>query len=82
MKGLNPLRAWRNNQFMVQEFAEPNGCIRLSINRTSVKGFRKDNSPIWADGITWDELQSIKNEIGYHDRWAVETFPPSDDVAN
>ena len=34
------------------------------------------------DGITWDELQSIKNQIGYQDFLAFEMYPPEKDVVN
>lgn len=77
-----PVRAWRNSQFFVQQFDEPDGVIRLSIIRSALKGFRKDNSPIWQDGLTWDELQAIKTALGFGDRWAVELYPPEVKVVN
>ncbi len=72
-----PERVWRNRKFIVQEFAENHGIIRLSINRTSI-----DNSGGWLDGISWDELQEIKNRIGYSENEAVEVFPAQSDVIN
>lgn len=36
----------------------------------------------WADGISWDDLQRVKYEIGRGDQWAVEMFPPDDEVTN
>ena len=39
----------------------------------------------WHDGITWDEIQSIKNEIGFEDHDCVEVYPAQKnivDVAN
>jgi hypothetical protein len=76
------LNTWRNNRFLVQAFLEPTGYIRLSVNRTDVKGFGKNNSPVWKDGITWDELQEIKNQLGFEDKWAVECYPPPNHVQN
>ena len=75
------IKAWRNKHFLVQLF-EDSGTLRLSVNRTDVKGFRSDNSPVWKDGISWDELQDIKTQVGYGDRWAVELFPPNSEVVN
>jgi len=70
-------RVFRSRDFLVQEYmAESPVFVRLSINRTSLKGDR------WDDNITWDELQRIKNECGYAEFDAVEVFPPADDVVN
>lgn len=74
------LRVWRNKDFLVQEFDEfRNGKFvrRISVNRTMI-----DDRGSWLDGITWDQLQMIKNEIGYRTAWAVEIFPPFDHVVN
>lgn len=76
------IQSWRNNRFLVQAFQESSGFIRLSVNRTDVKGFGKQNSPIWKDGITWDELQEIKNQLGFESQWAVECYPPPNHVQN
>jgi hypothetical protein len=71
------LRVWRSRNFLVQEFeAKAPALIRLSINRTTLFGDR------WDDNITWDELQHIKAECGYHDCTAVEVFPPDRAVVN
>lgn len=67
----------RSRGFLVQEFAEADGVIRLSINRTELRGDGR-----WTDGITWDELQRLKREAGHGDRVAVEVFPPDSDVVN
>ena len=73
--------AWRSRDFMVQEYPARGGVIRLSVNRTHVD----PQTYRWVDGITWDELQSLKAQAGYGDREAVEVFPPEGkvvDVAN
>jgi hypothetical protein len=71
-----PLRAWASRTLLVQLF-DNDGTLRLSINRAEI-----DNNGMWRDGITWDELQSAKSEIGYGDHWAVEIYPPNDKVVN
>ena len=72
------IRVFRSRDYLVQEYREPNPLVisRLSICRTSISGNR------WKDGITWDELQRIKNEVGYGDADAVEIYPADDDVVN
>lgn len=67
---------WRSRDFLVQAFQEAGGVMRLSINRTHMDGDR------WADGITWDEVQRLKREAGFGDRWAVEIFPADAEVVN
>lgn len=71
------LAVWRSRTFLVQKFkAPPPALVRLSINRTTLSGDR------WADNITWDELQAVKNEIGFFAQDAVEVYPPMRDVVN
>lgn len=74
------VRALRNNQFMVQVYKEE-FATRLSINKIAIN---KDGTR-WKDGITWDEIQNIKNNAGYRNFCALEIYPPEDDkvdVAN
>lgn len=71
------LEVWVSCEFLVQVFAENDGVLRLTANRTSV---RHDGQ--WDDGLTWDELQTIKRQIGRGDLYAVEVFPRDRDVAN
>ncbi len=68
--------AWRSREFLVQAIME-RGLLRLSVNRTDL-----DASGNWKDGITWDELQTIKSAAGYGDRDAVEAYPKNSDVVN
>lgn len=67
---------WRSRDFLVQIFEEGEH-IRLSICRTQL-----DDHGRWKDGITWDQLQQIKNEVGYAFATAVEVYPPADQVVN
>ncbi len=73
----NIIRLYRSRDFMVQVYLVPGheNLIRLSIHRTEA-----DSTGNFKDGITWDQLQKIKNEIGYADNCAVEIFPPADDL--
>lgn len=76
-----PIRVWRSRKYLVQLYEETApgypGLLRMSVNRTTVN---PDGS--WQDGITWDELQTIKREIGYGDRCAVEVYPADQNVIN
>ena len=69
-------RAWRSRDYIVQEFIEAGGVVRLSINRTKLNGNR------WLDGIAWEEIQAIKNELGFFAQCAVELYPPVLDEIN
>lgn len=68
---------WANAYFLVQEFQEDEGVIRLTVNTTSI-----GSSGRWKDGISWDALQEIKSVVGYGDRDAVEIYPRDSDVVN
>lgn len=68
---------YRSQKYLVQVHEEPNGLVRLSICRTSQKGKGQ-----WKDGLTWDELQQIKADIGYADWYGVEVYPRQEDVIN
>lgn len=66
-----------NRDFLVQQYEEKNGIIRLTINIVEMgEGGR------WKDGISWDQLQEIKNALGFADRDAVEIYPAAADVVN
>lgn len=71
------LRVFRSNEYLVQEFdAPPPAYVRLSVNRSVVRGDR------WSDGISWEDLQHIKAVLGYGDQDAVEIYPADLDVVN
>lgn len=73
------LRVWRSRDYLVQEYAEPAPVlVRLSVLRTTLD----PKTGRWVDGITWDELQSIKTECGYGRHDALEIYPPDGDVVN
>ena len=65
-----PMEVWASKKFLVQVFDEGVYADRITVFRTK----RKANDK-WKDGITWDELQQIKRDIGRGDQWAVEVYP-------
>lgn len=71
-------RAWRNRDYLVQLYDDA-GFERLTVNRAELSANDRGH---WRDGITWDELQRIKAEVGFGDRWAVEVFPPDAALVN
>jgi len=66
----NPVRVLISKKVMVQIFAERDGYTRLSVNRVQ----RKANGK-WKDGLSWDELQQVKNDCGFGGRVALEVYP-------
>lgn len=72
----NRIDVFISKKYMVQVFEEENGIKRLSINKTVF------NRTSWEDNLTWDELQNIKNSVGYSECDAVEVYPKSSDVVN
>lgn len=66
-----------NRDFLVQQYEEENGIIRLTVNITALGAGGR-----WKDGISWDQLQEIKNALGFSDRDAVEIYPAAADVVN
>lgn len=72
-----PDECWRSQEYLVQIFRPVGQPVRLSIVSVVLSA---DGS--WQDGITWDQLQKIKSDVGFGDSWAVEVFPPNDEVVN
>lgn len=71
------IEVWRSNRFLVQVFQEKDEVLRVSCNRS-----RLMRGGSFSDGITWDELQLIKREIGRGDAYAIEVFPPDKYLVN
>lgn len=71
-----PTKVYLNSDFLVQVFDETE-TTRLSVNRT-----KRNAKGDWKDSISWDELMTIKNSIGYGGKWAVEIYPPNSDIVN
>jgi len=76
-----PLKVWRSRKYLVQLFSESNenisDLVRLSVCRTKL-----GNDGRWQDGLTWDELQGIKKEVGFGDWYGVEIYPPEKHIVN
>ena len=64
------IAVWESDEFSVGAFMDQ-GFIRLDIMRRNM-----------ADGITWDELNQIKNECGFSEFDACEFFPRQHDIVN
>ena len=82
-----PLRVWRSADYLAVLYEQrADGNRRLTVNSVRRKAERKRKSGTdWRDGITWDELQRVKNECLGEDVWCVEVYPAQDklvDVAN
>ena len=77
--GAKALNAWRSRTHLAQ-LHDDAGTLRLSVHRvTDVAWHIRFDA---AGGISWDDLQRIKGECGFGDRWAVEVYPPDDRVVN
>jgi len=78
-KQLDPRRieVWLSRDYLVQVFQEDNGVLRLSIGRTTMRADGR-----WHDGLTWDELQDVKRQIGHGENYAIEVFPRDCDLIN
>lgn len=72
-----PREVWRSNRFLVQIFPLKDGAARMTICRTMV-----NEDGLWVDGISWEELMAIKDQCRYGKDWAVEIFPPCDQIVN
>ena len=69
---------WRNNRYLVQVYAQNDCLVRLSICQAKLNA---DGSR-WLDGLTWEDLQWVKNSVGFANNCAVEIFPPKKDVVD
>lgn len=72
----NRISVWLGPDYLAQVFKRPDGIYRISVNRTI------RNAEGWVDGIPWDDLQDIKNAVGFVGRDAVEVYPIKKDVVN
>lgn len=72
------LEVFRDRDFLVQVFQEDLGILRLSICRTDWD----ENKGRLKDGISWDDLQRIKDECGFVNLQAVEIYPEKSAIVN
>lgn len=72
-----PLRVWISNKFLAVLYEQrADGKRRLAVNQT------RRNGKTWRDGITWDELQRVKNECLGPETWCVEVYPAESELVN
>lgn len=72
-----PLNVWLSKDYLAVLYEQRvNGMRRLTVNKT-----RRDGRG-WRDGITWDELQRIKNETVGEEVWCVECYPAESALVN
>lgn len=72
------LKVFRSREFLVQVCEDVGGAVRMSVNRTAWC----ERSGSWREDISWDDLQRLKREAGYGQRWAVEIYPDDHAVVN
>jgi c-di-GMP-related signal transduction protein len=75
----NLVKCFESTKFFVQIY-DDRTFTRITVSK--IKNLAKCGRPVWEDGITWDDLQEIKNIMGYFDQWCVECYPPTDEVEN
>lgn len=79
-----PIRVWRSKDYLAVLYEQrADGMRRLTVNCTRkmrVPLSRSIDGTDWRDGITWDELQRIKNETLGEDVWCVEVYPAQSDL--
>ena len=69
------IEVWLSNKYLVQVFDEGHS-LRMSVNRVT----QTDGK--WDEGLSWDELQQIKGDIGRGNKYAIEIYPRDCDVVN
>ena len=73
-----PLDVWRSTDYLAVLYEQRiDGRRRLSVNSV-----RRDSRGRWRDGITWDELQRVKNECLGEGVWCVEVYPAQNKLVN
>lgn len=76
-----PTAVWCSRKYLVQVFDEKpfneRSVIRITVCRTSMGVTGK-----WQDQIAWEELQQIKEDIGFGDQYAIEIYPRDCDLVN
>ena len=72
------LSVWRSRDYLAVLYKQrADGNVRLTVNSV-----RRDAKGRWRDGITWDELQRIKNECLGEDACCIEVYPAESDLVN
>ena len=79
-----PLRVWLSNDYLAVLYEQRvGGMRRLTVNSTRrTRSTRPGQGTDWRDGITWDELQRVKNECLGEEVWCVECYPAESALVN
>jgi len=80
---LPPVRVWRDLDFLAMLYEVPNHSLHGRLTVCRAAGVKiVDGHAVYRDGITWDDLMTVKAACGFRDSWAVEVFPPDSYVVN
>lgn len=75
------LKVWRSRRYLVQLFAIASPTypelVRLSVSRVTLQSNGR-----WRDGLSWDELYTIKTETGFENWYGFEVYPRACDLIN
>jgi len=72
----NIISVYVSRYFFVQVYQDPL-CKRISVNRN-----RLSNAGNWDQNISWEELQDVKNQVGFSTHDCVEIYPAERDEVN
>jgi hypothetical protein len=75
-----PLKCWQSRKYLVQLFDA--GSASAATYRVSICRVTTNSEGRWDDGLSWEDLQDVKREIGFGDAYAVEVYPRDIDVVN
>lgn len=76
-----PTNVWQSRKYLVQLFDET-PLQNIDTRRMTVCRVTLGDDGHWDAGLSWDELQDIKREIGFGDWYGVEIYPRDVDVVN
>jgi hypothetical protein len=76
-----PTKVWQSRKYIVQLFDEK-PFLNVDTRRMTVCRVTLGDDGHWDAGLSWDELQDVKNEIGFGDWYGLEIYPRDQDVVN
>lgn len=68
---------WRSRTLLVQIYDRGTDVFRLSVSRAEAGSGGR-----WKDGISWDQLQAVKREVGYGHLEGFEAYPADQNIVN
>lgn len=78
-----PIEVWESREFLAQLFAVGHTSegrapsLRLTVCRVTYLANGRQR-----DGITWEDLQRVKRDVGRGEQYAVEVYPRDADLVN